>query len=75
VERHHVRAEQPEQDLLPPGQAREDVRRRPGHVQEEPDRLIGPPLPDEPRDEHEVVVVDPGKRARPEAPGAFGTGR
>jgi hypothetical protein len=65
VERHHVGAEQPEQDLLPPGQAREDVRRRPGHVQKEPNRLIGQPLPDQLRDEHEVVVVDPGERARP----------
>ena len=28
-------------------------------------RLIGPPLPDQRGDEHELVVVDPGERVRP----------
>jgi hypothetical protein len=65
VEGHDVRAEQPEQDLLPPRQAGENIRRRPGHMQEEPDGLIGQPFPDQPGNEHEVVVVNPRERARP----------
>jgi hypothetical protein len=34
-------------------------------VQEEPDGLIGQPFPDQPGNEHEVVVVNPRERARP----------
>ena len=41
VEAHLVGAEQPPQDLLAPGQPGVDLRRRPRHVQEEPDRLLG----------------------------------
>ena len=64
VEGHHVRPQQPDQDLLPPRQPGEDVRRRPGYVQEEPDRLLRPPPADELGDQHQVVVVYPGERIR-----------
>src|SRR6266536_3520582 len=65
VEGHHVGTEQPEQDLLPPRQTGENVRWRPRHMQEEPDGLIWSPLSDQPRDEHEVVVMYPRERASP----------
>ncbi len=65
VERHDVGAEQAEQDFAAPREARVDIRRRPRYVQEEPHRLVGPPLPDHLRDEHEVVIVHPRQRARP----------
>ncbi len=34
-----------------------------GHVQEEPNRLVRPLAPDQFRDEHEVIVVDPRQGA------------
>ncbi len=63
MEGDDVGAKHAEQDLLAPRHPGEDLGRRPGNVQEEPDGLIGPTFAQQPRDERQVVVVHPRDRS------------
>ncbi len=69
LEADDVGAEQPVQDLPPPGQLRVDAVRRERDVIEEPDDQVGSALAEHPRHELQLVVVYPhhgavGCRAR-----------
>jgi hypothetical protein len=54
-----VRSEEAIEQPLAPRQQPEDLRGGKGDVEEEADPSVGDPLAQHPRDEHELVVVDP----------------
>ena len=56
--------EDPLQDLASPGQLHEQLSGRERDVQEEPDAHVGPQLTEHARNELQLVVVDPHRRAR-----------
>ena len=62
LEADQVGAEQSFEDLPPPGQLLEQLRRRERDVQEEADAQVGPQLAQHPRHQLELVVVHPDRR-------------
>jgi len=68
VERDRVRRQDALEDLPPPGEHAKDLRRGERRVQEEVDPAGKPPVAQEARDQHQLVVVHPdpvgGLRAR-----------
>jgi hypothetical protein len=59
LESQVVGAEKPLENLTTPREALEDVDRREWDMKEETDPGVGEPLPDQGRDELELVIVDP----------------
>jgi hypothetical protein len=63
LEGDEVRAEQPAEDLVPVGQDAEGLRGGKRDVQEEAHLGLGGDVADQPRQQHQVVVVDPHRVA------------
>ena len=63
MESHQVRAEQAFHDLGAPGQLHEQLDRREGDVQKEPDRQIGSQFAQHLGDQLQLIVLHPDDRA------------
>jgi hypothetical protein len=65
LEGDHVGAQETVDQLLAPGEPGEQLRRRKRDMQEEADRAVAGVAPQQRRDEHQVVVVDPEQGVAP----------
>ena len=63
LEGNQIRGKNTTQEMLPNGEATEDLRRWEGHMEEEPDWSIWKCLANHLWDEHQMIIVNPNWKA------------